>query len=184
MQEYLESLTALLLNMTFSPFIYVWVFCELSTALINVIPTHLDHGIFWFVRVVPEVLFIVIKSVVNDLHQFAGQFGARGVVSCAVSSRMLAQVRWRLRDNENLVDVSIIDFTVRVFIRPVGESVASAVDLVHLLVKHEVQLLGLVLLLAWRRAGLNRRPSLLCFLQKWPKITRGLIMLNASTNCN
>ncbi len=105
------------------------------------------------------------------------------MVPGAVSSGMLAHVRRRLSDDQNLVDVSIVDFTIRVLIGPVGERVASAVDLLHLLVEHEVQLLRLVLVLACGRAGLNRRPRLLRFLRHTVHQRHTKVSLNSLNSC-
>jgi len=105
---------------------------------------HLDGGVLGLVGVVLQVLLVVEQPVVDDLHQLAGQLGARRVVAGAVAPRMLPQVGRRLRHDQDLVDVVVVDLAVRVLVRPVGEGVAPAVHLLHLLVEHEVQLLGLV----------------------------------------
>lgn len=107
---------------------------------------HLDGGVFGLVRIVPQVLLVVEEPVVDHLGQLAGQLGARCVVARAVASRVLPQVGRRLRHDQDLVDVVVVDLTVRFLVGPVGEGVAASVHLLHLLVEHEVELLGFVLL--------------------------------------
>lgn len=104
----------------------------------------LDGGVLRLVLVVPQVLLVVEEAVVDDLGQLAGQLGARRVMAGAVAARVLPQVWRRLRDDQDLVDVVVVQLAVRVLVRPIGEGVAPAVHLLHLLVEHKVQLLRLV----------------------------------------
>lgn len=108
--------------------------------------SHLDGGVLGLVLVIPQVLLIVEESVVDHLHQLAAQLGTRRVLPRSVAARVLPQVGRRLRHDQDLVDVVVIDLAVRFLVRPVGEGVPSSVHLLHLLVEHEVQLLWFVLL--------------------------------------
>lgn len=69
------------------------------------------------------------------------------MVACTVAPRVPAHVRWRLGDNEDLVDIPVIDLIVRVLIRPRSEGVLPTIHLLHLLVKQEIQFLLLILIL-------------------------------------
>lgn len=108
--------------------------------------SHLDGGVLGLVLVIPQVLLIVEEPVVDHLHQLAAQLGARSVLPRSVAARVLPQVGRRLRHDQDLVDVVVIDLAVRFLVRPVGEGVPSSVHLLHLLIEHEVQLLWFVLL--------------------------------------
>lgn len=108
--------------------------------------SHLDGGVLGLVLVIPQVLLIVEEPIVDHLHQLAGQLGPRRVLPRSVAAGVLPQVGRRLRHDQDLVDVVVIDLAVRLLVRPVGEGVPSSVHLLHLLVEHEVQLLWLVLL--------------------------------------
>lgn len=115
--------------------------------------SHLNGGVLGLVLVVPQVLLVVEEAVVDDLHQLAAQLGAGRVLPRAVAARVLPQVGRRLRHNQDLVNVVVVDLPVRLLVRPVGEGVPPAVYLLHLFVKHEVQLLWLILLGSILRLG-------------------------------
>lgn len=109
----------------------------------------------------PEVLLIVIQAIVDGFSQVGGDLGAGLVVACPVATRVLAEVRRGLSDDEDLVNVMVIQFIVRIIvIGPVCEFVLLGRHLLHLLVEHEVQLL-LVRLDLGLGAGLRSLAALL-----------------------
>lgn len=84
----------------------------------------------------PQVLLVVVKAIIDGLGEFGSDFGAGDVVARAVAARVLAQVRRRLRDDQDLVHVAVIQLAVRVFVRPIGEGVfARGGQLLHLLIE-------------------------------------------------
>lgn len=105
-------------------------------------PAHLHVGAIQLTLVPgPQVLLIVVQAVVDGLGELGSDFGAGDVVACTVASRVLAQVRWRLCDDQDLVHVAVIQLTVRIVIRPISKGVlARCCELFHLFIKQEVQL--------------------------------------------
>lgn len=72
--------------------------------------------LFW-----PQPFFIIVQSITDDLFKILGYLHSGGPVTCAIIALMLWTAWWlggSLRNNQQLVDLMVTKFIVRVILRP------------------------------------------------------------------